>query len=110
MQKKRTELLKILGEQCFGNYGEETEIIGGLKEIAKFDLPEWIVGYDGAHMALIHAFLYGAMMGIRYERKKRKEKANKRTELPLVTYRMMTDAEWNRLAYRNQLEQKGGVA
>ena len=110
MQKKKSELLKILGEQCFGDYGEETEIIGGLKEIAKFNLPEWIVGYDGTCMALIHAFSYGAMMGIRHERKKRKEKANKRAELPFVTCRMMTDAEWNRLAYRNQMEQKGGVS
>lgn len=112
MQKKKekTELLQLLGHQCFFEYEEKDEkTIKGLREIAEYYFPEWLVSYNGTCMALVNAFLYGTIMGIRSERKKRKEKADKHAELPLATFRMMSDEEWNRLAYRNQMEQKGGA-
>ena len=110
MQKKKTELLQLIGHQCFFEYGDGDELNKGLREIAEYNLPDWLVSCNGTYMALVHAFLYGAMMGIRHERKKRKEKANKSANVPVVTLRMMSDEEWNRLAYRNQMKQKGGVA
>ena len=108
--KEKTELLKLLEHQSIFKYGEETELIKGLGEIADFYLPSWIVGTEEVCKSLVYAFLYGAMTGVRHERKKRKEKACRIAEVPVVTYHMMTDEEWKRLAYKNQIEREGGVA
>lgn len=77
MQKKKTELLKLLGEQCFFDYGDGDELNQGLREIAEYHLPEYLVKSNMLYMSLVHAFLYGAIMGIRHERKMHKEKANR---------------------------------
>lgn len=77
MQKKKTELLELIGHQCFFEYGDSDELNKGLREIAEYNKLDWFVRCDRTHMTLVHAFLYGAIMGIRHERKKRKEKANR---------------------------------
>ena len=77
MQKRKTKLLQLIGHQCYFEYGDGDELNEGLREIAECHLPEYIVNSNGLYMSLVHAFLYGAIMGVRHERRKRKEKANK---------------------------------
>ena len=77
MQKKKTELLELLGNRSLFDYGEEKEILDGLGQIEEYFMPKWFVGRNETFKSLVYAFLYGAMMGIRHERKKRKEKANR---------------------------------
>ena len=94
MHKKKTEFIQLIGHQCFFEYGDGDELNKGLREIAGYNLPDWLAKCDRTYAALVHAFLYGAMMGIRHERKKRKEKVNKSANVPVVTLRMMSDEEW----------------
>lgn len=77
MQKRRTELLQLIGHQCYFDYGDGDEVNKGIREIAEYHLPEYVIKSNEIYMMLVHAFLYGAIMGIRHERRKRKEKANR---------------------------------
>lgn len=78
MQKRKTELMQLIGHQCFFDYEKNGETIKGLEEIMEYnEIPEILTKFSPFQMSLVHAFLYGAMMGIRHERKKRKEKANR---------------------------------
>lgn len=72
---KETALMKQIRNQCVFDYGNN--ILPDLHKIAEHDLPGWLVKQNEICMVLVHAFLYGAMMGIKHERAKRKEKANK---------------------------------
>lgn len=44
----------------------------------------------------------------REEVRKDIEAAKRYKEIPVVNIRIMSDDEWNRLAYRNRLERTGG--
>lgn len=92
MQKKKTELMQLIGHQCFMDYEENGETIKGLEEIMEYnEVPEILTKYSPFQMSLIHAFLYGTIMGIQHERKKRKEKANRALENTLEIKRRLVD-------------------
>ena len=77
MKKERTELMKLLGYQSVFTYCEGNEPIKSLQEIANRYLPSWLAKSNEVCMAITYALTYGAICGVRYERKKRKEKANR---------------------------------
>lgn len=94
MQKKKTELLELLGNRSLFDYGEERELIDELKGITKYYLPEHLVYHKGIFETVQNAFKYGAIMGIRHERKMRKEKANRVPEYKRRLVELVKDIPW----------------
>lgn len=76
-KQKNIELMELLGYQSVFKYCEGEELIKSLQEIANLYLPSWIVNTEEVYKSLVYAFTYGAVCGVRHERKRRKEKANR---------------------------------
>lgn len=72
MKKEKTELLQVLQNQSIGAYGDCDEIVTELRGIANNFMPDAIARTTRICKSMMFAFMYGAMMGIRHERKRRR--------------------------------------
>lgn len=105
MKKEKTELLKLLEHQCFYDYVEDEET-NGLREIAEYHLPEYLVKNSKIFMSLIYAFMYGAIMGIRHEKKRRRTDNGKNRIKEIIDKIQREDARYSSINMLCQIQRE----